>query len=96
MIVVLLISFTVLIPCPFGSAQDVLEITGPADAFEGENVEFTVTLNGEPVQARVAFGDLSPANSNSTTGKVTFTTPSVPYEDKEYVVTASLPGGLSE
>jgi hypothetical protein len=94
-----LISFAIFIPCPFGSAQDVLEITGPADAFEGEYVEFTVTLNGEPVQARVAFGDLSPANSsNSTTGKVTFTTPSVPYEDKEYVVTASLPvpGGLSE
>ena len=96
MIVVLSISFAIFSPCPFGSAQDVLEITGPADAFEGEDVEFTVTLNGEPVQARVAFGDLSPAKSNSTTGKVTFTTPSVPYEDKEYVVTASLPGELSE
>jgi len=95
LIIVLSISFAIFIPCPFGSAQDVLEITGPADAFEGENVEFTVTLNGEPVQARVAFGDLSPAKSNSTTGKVTFTTPSVPYEDKEYVVTASLLGELS-
>ena len=95
MIVVLSISFAIFIPCPFGSAQDVLEITGPADAFEGEDVEFTVTLNGEPVQARVAFGDLSPANySNSTTGKVTFTTPFVPYDDKEYVVTASLLGEL--
>jgi hypothetical protein len=91
-----LISFAIFIPCPFGSAQDVLKITGPADAFEGEYVEFTVTLNGEPVQARVAFGDLLPANySNSTSGKVTFTTPSVPYEDNEYVVTASLIGVFS-
>jgi len=91
-----LISFAIFIPCPFGSAQDVLKITGPADAFEGEDIEFTVTLNGEPVQARVAFGDLLPANySNSTTGKVTFTTPSVPYKDKEYVVTASLLGEFS-
>jgi Fe-S cluster assembly iron-binding protein IscA len=91
-----LVSFTIFIPCLYSSAQDVLEITGPADAFEGENVEFTVTLNGEPIQARVAFGDISPANySNSSTGKVTFTTPSVPYDDKEYVVTASLLGELS-
>jgi len=96
LIVVLLISFSIFIPCLYASAQDVLEISGPADVFEGENVEFTVTLNGEPVQARVVFGDLSPANySNSTTGKVTFTTPSVPYDDKEYVITASLLGGLS-
>ena len=93
---VLLISFTISISCFTGEAANVLEIIGPADVFEGESVEFTVTLNGEPVQARVIFGDISPANySNSTTGKVTFTTPSVSYEDKEYVVTASLLGELS-
>ena len=91
-----MISFTVFIAYPHCSAQNVLEITGPADAFEGENVEFTVTLNGAPIQARVVFGDLSPANhSNSSTGKVIFTAPSIPYEDKEYIVTASLLGELS-
>jgi len=91
-----LISFTVFIPYSHCSAQNVLEITGPADAFEGENVEFTVTLNGAPIQARVVFGDISPANhSNSSTGKVIFTAPSTPYEDKECIVTASLLGELS-
>ena len=91
-----MISFTIFITYPHGSSQNVLEITGPADAFEGENVEFTVILNGAPIQARVLFGDLSPANhSNSSTGKVIFTTPSVPYEGKEYIITASLLGELS-
>jgi len=94
--VVLLISFTISISCFTGDAANVLGIIGPADAFEGENVEFIITLNGEPVQARVVFGNISPANySNSTTGKVIFTTPSVSYEDKEYIVTASLLGELS-
>ncbi len=95
MIVALLISFTIFITCPQGSTQNVLEITGPADAFEGEDVEFTVTLDGEAVQARVTFGDISSANSNITTGKVTFITPSVPYGDKEYIVTANYLGEFS-
>jgi len=96
LIVVLFISFVILNLCFTCSAQNVLEIVGPADAFEGEDVEFVVTLNGEPVQARVVFGDISPANySDSATGKVIFTTPSVPYGDKEYIVTASLLGELS-
>ena len=91
-----MISFTIFITFPHGSAQNVLEITGPADAFEGENVEFTVTLNGAPIQARVVFGDLSPTvDSNSTTGKVTFAIPSVPYGDKEYIVTANYLGEFS-
>lgn len=91
----LLISITG-ISCLFVTAEDVLELTGPTDVFEGESVEFTVTLNGEPVQARVIFGDLTPANySNSTTGKVRFIAPSVPSDDMEYEITASLLGGLS-
>lgn len=92
MIVVLLISFAIFIPCFTGNAQNVLEIIGPADAIEGEDVEFTVTLNEEPVQARVTFGDVLSANTSISTGAVTFIMPSVPYEGKEYVVTASLPG----
>ena len=93
LIAVLLISFTILVPYPAGSAQNALEITGPADAFEGETVEFTVTLNGDPIKARVIFGVSSLAvDSNSTTGKVIFITPSVPYEDKEYIVTADYLG----
>lgn len=92
LIVVLLISFTIFIPCFTGNAQNILKIIGPADAFEGEDVEFTVTLNEELVQARVTFGDVLSANTSISTGAVTFIMPSVPYEGKEYVVTASLPG----
>lgn len=87
-----MISFAIFIPYLSGSAQNVLEIIGPADAVEGEDVEFTVTLNEEPVQARVTFGDVLSANTSISTGTVTFIMPSVPYEGKEYVVTANLPG----
>ena len=91
-----MIFFTINISCLAVNAQDVLEITGPADAFEGEDVEFTVTLNGEPVQARVVFETISPAKfSNQTTGKVNFTMPSVAYDNKIYEVTASILGDIT-
>ena len=77
--------------------QNVLAIIGPVDAFEGEDVEFTVTLNGEPVQAKVTFEDLSSIRySNRTTGNVTFTMPSVPYEGRWYTVTARIPDESDE
>lgn len=87
--------FFALTSCLFVKAQDVLEITGPIDALEGEAVEFNVTLNGEPVQARVTFGDMTPAKySDSETGKVDFTMPSVPSGGRQYEITASVPGDL--
>jgi len=95
LVVALLISFTIFITYPHGSAQNVLEIIGPADAFEGEDVEFTIILNGSPIQARVVFEDISTVYSNSTTGKVTFIAPSVPYGDKEYIITVNYLGELS-
>jgi len=86
--------FTI-VSCIAIKAQDVLEITGPIDALEGEVVEFNVTLNGEPVQARVTFGDLTPAKySDRVTGKVEFTMPLVSLGGEEYVITASIPGDL--
>jgi len=96
LIIILFIPLVIVNPCFTCSAQNVLEIVGPADAFEGEEVEFVVTLNGEPVQARVVFEGISPGNySDSVTGKVIFTTPSVQNEDKEYNVTANLLGELT-
>ncbi|MFW6119987.1 MAG: hypothetical protein ACOC80_03685 [Petrotogales bacterium] len=82
------------ISCFTSKAQGVLEITGPIDAFEGEDVVFLVTLDGEPIQARVTFGDLLLA-TNSSTGKVTFKMPSVPVGDKKYVISAFIPGGAN-
>lgn len=91
LIFVAMIFFAIFINCLTVEAQDVLEITGPAAAFEGEEVEFTVTLNGDPAQARVVFETVSPAKfSDQTTGTVNFTMPLVPYGDEEYIVTASI------
>jgi hypothetical protein len=76
------------------SAEGVLDITGPMEAFEGEMIEFTVLLDGMPVQARVMFDAESTAKySNGTTGGVTFLMPSVPYAGQWYTVSASLPSG---
>ncbi len=95
LIFITIISFAIFINCFTVKAENELEIAGPADAFEEEEIEFIVTLDGEPTQARVTFGDLSPAKyTNSSTGKVNFTMPSVPYEGEEYVVTASIPEEL--
>lgn len=72
---------------------DGLEITGPSNAFTGEDVNFTITLDGAPIQAKVIFGDDLFINwSNSTTGIVRFTMPSS-IGDKEYALKASIPGG---
>ena len=57
----------------------------------GEDVEFTITLNGDPVQARVVFESISTVRfSNQTTGIVNFTVPLAPQGDEEYIITASL------
>ena len=89
-----MIFFAMCVNCFTINAQDVLEITGPVDVFEGEEVEFTVTLGGEPIQAKVIFGDSLFVNwTNSSTGIIRFTMPSVPVGDKEYVINASIPGG---
>ncbi len=77
-------------------AQENLRIIGPIEAFEGEKVEFFVTLDGEPIQARVTFGDSLYINwTSSLTGKVEFTMPSVPVGDLVYLINASVPGGLN-
>jgi hypothetical protein len=78
------------------NAQDVLKIIGPMDAFEGDEVEFTVILNGEPIQAKVIFGDSLFVNwTNSSTGKIRFTMPIVPIGDKEFVLNVQVLGGLN-
>jgi hypothetical protein len=78
------------------SADQDLTITGPNEAYEGEEVEFIVTLNGYPVATRVTFGDGLQVNwSLNTTGKVRFLMPSVPQTDCEYIVTTSMPQGFS-
>ncbi|UCD14027.1 MAG: hypothetical protein JSW60_01005 [Thermoplasmatales archaeon] len=91
-----MIFFAISINCFTIEAQGTLEITGPADAFEREEVEFIVTLDGKPIQAKVIFGDSLFVNwTNSSTGIIRFTMPSVPIEDKEYVVKAEVLGGLN-
>ncbi len=78
------------------NATSVLEIIGPIEVFEGEYVEFIVTLDGQPIQARVTIGDSILVNwTNSSTGSVIFTMPSVPSEDEEFLVSASIPGDLT-
>ncbi len=78
------------------NATSVLEIIGPTEAFEGEYVEFFVTLDGQPIQARVTIGDSILVNwTNSSTGSVIFTMPSVPSGDEEFLVSASIPGDLT-
>ncbi|MFO7677417.1 MAG: hypothetical protein R6V50_03425 [Thermoplasmatota archaeon] len=75
----------------FCSAQNVLEIHGPSAVFEGDEVEFMVTLDGEPVQAHIIFDDVYPASyTNSTTGKISFIAPPVEYGEKQYIITASI------
>lgn len=77
-------------------AQNGLEIHGPSMVFEGEEVEFIIKYNGEPIQARVVFEDVYPPTfSNSTTGKISFLAPFIPYQDMQYVITASLFGEIS-
>ena len=78
-----------------GRAQDELEIAGPVEAFEGDVITFTITLDGEPVQARVIFGDDPAVSTNASTGTITFIMPSVPPEGTKYLITASVPGGLT-
>ena len=91
-----MIFFAMYANCFTINAQDVLEITGSIDAFEGEEIEFTVTLDGEPIQAKVIFGDSLFVNwTNSFTGIIKFTMPPVPIGDKEYVVKAEVLGGLN-
>ncbi len=91
-----MIFFAMYVNCFTINAQDFLEITGPVDAFEGEEVEFTVTLDGEPIQAKVIFGNSLFVNwTNSSTGIIRFTMPPAPIEDKEYVVKAEVLGGLN-
>jgi len=78
-------------------AEDNLKITGPDTVFEGEIVEFLVTLNDNPIQARVSFGNSDMVNkTDSTTGLVRFTMPSVPIGDQIFLVSASIPGGLND
>jgi hypothetical protein len=77
-------------------AQENLQISGPIEAFESEKVEFLVTLDGIPIQARVTFGNSLYVNwTNSLTGKVEFTMPSVPDKDLVYQINATIPGGLN-
>lgn len=77
-------------------AQHDLQIHGPLVVFEGEQVEFIITYNGEPIQARIIFEDVYPPTfSNSTTGKVSFFAPATPYPNMQYVITASLFGEIS-
>lgn len=53
-------------------------------------------LDGEPIQARVTFGNSEMTNkTNSSTGQVIFTMPSVAIGDKKYFVNASIPGDLN-
>ena len=96
-IITSIIFFTLFVSFHSSSAEDVLAITGPVEAFEGEEVEFTVTLNGEPVQARVTFllASSTAIYSDATTGKVNFTMPSVPFEDLWCAVNAFIPADLS-
>jgi len=95
LIITIFIFFTLFSPTILVNGENVLEISGPVDAYEGEVVEFIITLNGEPREAKVVFEDLSPAkDSNSTTGKVNFTMPTVPYGNKGCNVTASLFGTI--
>ncbi len=93
---VTMIFFAMYVNCFTINAQGILEIIGPTDAFEGEEVGFTVTLDGEPIQAKVIFGDSLFVNwTNSSTGIIRFTMPPVPIGDKEYVINASVLGGLN-
>ena len=56
------------------NSQNEIDISGPVEAFENEVVEFYVTYNGGPVEARVVFETLSDVKfSNETTGLVSFT-----------------------
>lgn len=88
----ILISFI----CLNVSANDVLQIMGPREAYEGEEVEFYVTLNNEPIQARITFGDSLIVDwTNSSTGKIILTMPLVSNEEQEFVINASIPGGLN-
>lgn len=91
-----IIFFPLFFSCFTGYAQENLQITGPVEAFESEKVEFLVTLDGVPIQARVTFGDSLFVNwTNSLTGKIEFTMPSVPVGDLVYRINASVPGGLN-
>jgi hypothetical protein len=93
---ILLFSFFCFLSPLSVNAQNILEIDGPSIVFEGEEVEFIVTYNGEPVQARIVFEDVYPPTfSNSTTGKISFLAPLIPLKEKQYKITASLFGEIS-
>ncbi|RLF35639.1 MAG: hypothetical protein DRN08_02720 [Thermoplasmata archaeon] len=91
--VVVQMFFMFFVSCCIGM-DDILEIKGPAEAFEGDVVEFVVTLNGDPVRARVSFGNMVVKYSNESNGRVNFTMPHVSGDDRWYTVTVSFPGGL--
>jgi hypothetical protein len=81
---------------PIGQSQNTLAIAGPIAAFEGDAIAFTITLDGNPIQARVLFdGDHSTGYSNATTGTITLTMPTVSNEGHYFTIEATLPGNLS-
>jgi len=72
------------------TAEKDLQITGPSEGNEGSFVEFTITLDGVPIQARVSFESVETSKySHPTTGKVNFTLPSIDQESKEFFVTVT-------
>jgi len=80
----------------FCSAQDGLQITGPTETFEQEPVEYTITQNGIPVQARVTCEGITLVQySNESTGKVSFNFPSVPTQGSWFTISASMLDGAS-
>ncbi len=69
-------------------------IDGPIEAYQNDSVTFTITYDNTPVQARVLLqGQTTPVYSNISTGRITFTMPTVPAQGRFYTVTASLPNG---
>lgn len=72
------------------TAENDLQITGPTEGNEGTLVEFTITLDGLPIQARVSFESVETSKySHPSTGKVNFTLPSIDQESKELLVTVT-------
>jgi hypothetical protein len=71
-------------------SQQELKITGPTEAFEGDLIEFTITLDENPVQAKVTFETINYSKaSDRNTGKVNYTMPAVPLDGYIFVITAT-------
>jgi len=90
------ILFVLVLGCPtsFAALSETLSISGPSDGVSAENITLLITLDDEPVQARVYFeGTDSISFSNATTGMVTLTLPVV-QSYQSFLVNASLASGL--